>query len=169
MTGSLEEQVALYGDDGRPTGAVVPRSQMRARNLRHAATLIVVRNSRGEVYVHRRTDTKDVFPGRYDFAAGGVLQAGEEPYDAAVREAAEELGVSGVELEPLGEADYADEHTTYHAFAYTCVYDGPITWQPEEVAWGAWVGVERLREMVTRLPFVPDTLAVLGDRLMPEA
>ncbi len=168
MTGSAEEQVALYGDDGRPTGESVPRSQMRARNLRHAATLVVVRNSAGEVYVHRRTDTKDVFPGRYDFAAGGVLQAGEDPYEAAVREAAEELGVTGVELEVIGEDDYADAHTSYHAFAYTCVHDGPITWQPEEVAWGEWVSVERLREMLATLEFVPDTVAVLGERLLGE-
>jgi len=159
------EPVALYGDDGRPTGEVAPRAEVRARNLRHAATLVVVRNSAGEVYVHRRTDTKDVFPGRHDFAAGGVLQAGEIPYDAAVREAFEELGVHGVELTALGEADYADEHTAYHAFAYTCVYDGPITWQPEEVAWGAWVSVARLREMVGEVEFVPDTVAVLGDWL----
>jgi 8-oxo-dGTP pyrophosphatase MutT (NUDIX family) len=169
VTDPGEERVALYGADGLPTGEAVPRSQMRACNLRHAATLVVVRNSAGEVYVHRRTDTKDVFPGRYDFAAGGVLQAGEEPYAAAVREVAEELGVTGVALAPLGEDDYADADTSYHAFAYTCVYDGPITWQPEEVAWGEWVGVERLREMVATLPFVPDTVAVLGGRIMPEA
>ncbi|MBM0125456.1 NUDIX domain-containing protein [Pimelobacter simplex] len=142
---------------------------MRARNLRHAATLVVVRNSVGEVYVHRRTDTKDVFPGRYDFAAGGVLQAGEDPYDSAVREAAEELGVSGVELAVIGEDDYADAHTAYHAFAYTCVYDGPITWQPEEVAWGAWVSLERLREMLATEAFVPDTVAVLGEWLRQAA
>ncbi|WP_278259673.1 NUDIX domain-containing protein [Nocardioides convexus] len=93
------------------------------------------------MYVHRRTDTKDVFPGFHDFAAGGVLQIGEDPYDAAVREAQEELGVTGVALTGLGEGDYADDHTRYHAFCFTCVYDGPITWQPEEVAWGAWVSV----------------------------
>ncbi len=165
----MDEQVALYGTVGRPTGEVAPRSEVRARNLRHAATLVVVRNAAGQVYVHRRTETKDVFPGRYDFAAGGVLQAGEVPYDAAVREAAEELGVTGVALQPWGEGDYADEDTSYHAFAYTCVYDGPITWQPEEVAWGAWVTVEELREMVATRPFVPDTLALLGSRIMPEA
>lgn len=160
-----DEPVALYGADGRPTGEVAPRREVRARNLRHAATLVVVRNSRGEVYVHRRTDTKDVFPGRYDFAAGGVLQAGEVPYDAAVREAFEELGVQGVGLSVLGEGDYADEHTAYHGFAYTCVYDGPIAWQPEEVAWGAWVSVARQREMLGEEEFVPDTVALLADWL----
>lgn len=155
------EQVPLYDDTGRPTGEVVDRSEVRRRNLRHAATAVIVRNSRGEVYVHRRTDTKDVYPGLYDFCAGGVLQAGEEPCDAAMREAEEELGVRGVELISLGEADYADDSTRYHAFCFTCVYDGPITWQPEEVAWGDWVTVDRLREMLATWEFVPDSAALL--------
>ena len=162
-TSPANESVPLYGDGGLPTGEVVERHEVRARNLRHAATAVVVQNPRGEVYVHRRTDTKDVFPGMYDFAAGGVLQAGEEPYAAAVREAEEELGVTGVELTPIGEADYADDHTSYHAFCFTCVYDGPITWQPEEVVWGEWVSLERLQEMLRTLPFVPDTSGLLGD------
>lgn len=162
MSGSPgDELVPLYDEAGRPSGEVVTRREMRARNLRHAATAVVVRNTAGEVYVHRRTDTKDVFPGRYDFAAGGVLQVGEDPYDAAVREAEEELGVAGVPLTGLGEADYADDHTSYHAFCFTCVYDGPITWQPEEVAWGAWVTVAELGAMVAAEEFVPDTLALL--------
>ena len=163
-----DELVPLYDDAGLPSGEVVTRREVRARNLRHAATAVVVRNSAGEVYVHRRTDTKDVFPGFHDFAAGGVLQVGEDPYDAAVREAEEELGVRGVALTSLGEGDYADENTRYHGFCFTCVYDGPITWQPEEVAWGAWVPVADLREMIATRPFVPDTIALLGDLVLSE-
>lgn len=158
----MTELVALYGEDGRPTGEVVARAEMRARNLRHAATAIVVLDPAGRVYVHRRTHTKDVYPGRYDFAAGGVLQAGEDPYESAVREAEEELGVAGVDLRPLYEADYADDQTRYHAYCYECTWDGPIRWQPEEVAWGEWVAPERLVEMLDELPFVPDTVANLG-------
>ena len=78
----MDEIVALYDERGRPVGSA-PRSRMRAENLRHAATAVVVRDPWGRVHVHRRTDTKDVYPGRYDFAAGGVLLAGEEPLDAA--------------------------------------------------------------------------------------
>lgn len=158
----MVELVALYGEDGHPTGEVVTRERMRAENLRHAATHVVVRNSVGLVYVHRRTDTKDVYPGRYDFTAGGVLQAGEDPYEAAVREVAEELGVTGVELVPLHEADYADDHTAFHAFCYECTYDGPISWQPEEVAWGEWVTPARLLELIGELPFMPDAVVNLG-------
>ena len=162
----VEELVDLYDEAGRVVGRA-PRSRVRAENLPHAGTGVVVRNSRGEIYVHRRTDTKDVFPGCYDLAAGGVVAAGEDPDDAAVREAAEELGVRGVPLRPLGVTRYADERTTYVAFLYETVYDGPITHQSQEVAWGAWMTPE---QVLARLddpawPFVPDSRALLADRV----
>lgn len=152
------EVVALYDEAGRPCGTA-PRARVRAENLRHAATAVVVRNGAGDVYVHRRTDTKDLYPGRYDFCAGGVLRAGEDPLESARREVAEELGVTGVALVPLGAADYADEHTRMREFLYECTYDGPVTWQPDEVAWGAWVTPARLLRMLDDLPFMPDSVA----------
>lgn len=140
---------------------------MRAENLRHAATAVVVRDSLGRVYVHRRTDTKDVYPGRRDFAAGGVVAAGEDPDLAAVRELAEELGVTGVPLTRLGEGDYADAHTDYHGFCFTAEWDGPIRWQAEEVVSGGWMTAEALAAAFTAEPddFMPDTVALLGDWL----
>ncbi len=164
-----EEVVALYDDGGRPAGAA-PRSLMRAHNLRHAATGVIVRDSWGRIYVHRRTHTKDVYPSRWDFSAGGVLLAGEDPLEGAGRELAEELGVTS-ELEPLGEADYADQHTSYHAFLYVTTWDGPIIPQPEEVAYGAWLSVERLLERIDdpEIEFMPDTVSLLGPWLRQRA
>ncbi len=37
--------------------------------------------------------------------------------------------------------------------------DGPIRWQPAEVAWGQWVTPERLLEMLDELEFMPDAVA----------
>ncbi|MGI8695317.1 MAG: NUDIX hydrolase, partial [Mycobacteriales bacterium] len=71
--------VALY-DPADPDGRVLgraPRSDVRAGNLPHAGTGVLVRDSAGRVYVHRRADTKDVFPGLHDCFAGGVVGAGE--------------------------------------------------------------------------------------------
>ena len=155
--------VAILDDDNHVAGAV-PRSVMRRDNLRHAATGVLVRNPAGDIYVHRRTPTKDVYPGRYDFAAGGVVVAGEDPYDAVVRELDEELGVSGVELTALPEGDYADDHTTYHAYLYTCVWDGPVKHQPEEVEWGDWITPADLLAKLdgSEWSFMPDTAALLG-------
>ncbi len=143
---------------------------MRAQNLRHAATGVLVRDSWGRVYVHRRTPTKDVYPSRWDFTAGGVVLADEDPLDAARRELAEELGVTS-DLVPLGEADYADDQTTYHAFRFVTTWDGPITPQPEEIAYGAWLSIERLLERLLDpdVEFMPDTLALFGDWLHARA
>jgi aminoglycoside phosphotransferase (APT) family kinase protein len=137
---------------------------MRAQNLRHAATGVLVRDSYGRIYVHRRTPTKDVYPSRWDFTAGGVLLDGEDPLDGARRELAEELSVTS-ELDSLGEADYQDDHTTYHAFRYVTTWDGPIVTQPEEVAYGAWVSVEHLlgRMVDPAVEFMPDTVALFGE------
>jgi isopentenyldiphosphate isomerase len=154
----VEEQVALVDESGVVVGQA-PRSQVRAQNLRHRATGVLLRDSYGLVYVHRRTDTKDVFPGAYDCVAGGVVLAGETPRAAAERELAEELGVSGVPLRPLLTSEYADEHTRYVAYVYEATWDGPITHQPEEVAWGAWMTIEDLLQRLRDpgWPFVPDS------------
>lgn len=159
----MDELVALYDDSGRPSGTAL-RSRMRAENLHHAATAVVVRDSLGRIYVHRRTTTKDVYPGRRDFAAGGVLTAGEHPDRAAERELAEELGVGGVPLLPIGEGDYRDDHTSYHGFCYLTTWDGPVVWQPEEVASGGWTTVEDLLIELDADPadFMPDTVGLLG-------
>lgn len=163
---AAEEQVGVYDEAGQEVTSV-PRSRMRAENLRHGATAVVVRDGLGRVYVHRRTTTKDVYPGLLDFAAGGVLQAGENPHDGAVREAAEELGVQGVPLVTAGEADYADRSSTYRAFRYTTTYDGPIRWQPEEVSWGDWFTVGALCRLLEQTPddVVPDSRALWAAQL----
>lgn len=160
----MDELVALY-EAGNLAGRVVgsaPRSRVRAENLPHAATAVMLRDGAGRVYVHRRTDTKDVYPGMHDAWAGGVVLAGEDPVAAAGRELTEELGVHGCELRPLGVFWYADDHTNYLAYSFEARYDpqanGPVVHQPEEVAHGWWMEWD---DLLARLadpdwPFVPD-------------
>lgn len=164
---SADERVALYDELGAVVGAAT-RSRVRAQNLRHGATAVVVRDGLGRVYVHRRTRTKDVYAGLLDFAAGGVLQAGEHPRGGALREVQEELGVAGVALKTVGQDDYRDEASTYRAFRYTTTYDGPIRWQPEEVSWGDWFTVGALCRLIAQTPdaFVPDSRALWVTQLL---
>ncbi len=159
-----DEVVALFDDAGAAVGAA-PRSRVRAENLRHGTTAILVFDSSGRIYVHRRTATKDVYPGLRDFCCGGVLLAGEEPDEGAAREAFEELGVHGVPLRAVAVRSYEDAVTRFVCFHYTCVYDGVVTWQPEEVADGGWMTVAELAGAVAAHPedFVPDSVALALD------
>jgi len=155
--GAADEQVALYDPAGQVVGAV-PRWRMRRDGLWHAASSVLVRSSDGEsVYVHRRTGTKDVYPGMHDCWAGGVVAAGEDPGTAARRELAEELGVRAP-VEFLFRTTYDRDSVRYHAFLHESRWDGPIRHQPEEVAEGRWMPLAELRERLhdPEWPFVPD-------------
>ena len=154
-----KELVALYDERGRPTGRVAPRGLVYRDGLWHAATGVLLRSGDGErLYVHRRTDTKLVHPGAWDCWAGGVVDPGETPDEAAVRELAEELGVRAAPLVPLERFVYDDGRLRYHVFAYEAFWDGPVTWQPEEVAWGGWMTVAELEAMLAdpTCTFAPD-------------
>ncbi len=157
-----EEQVAILDEDGRVVGAA-PRSVMRRDNLRHLVVAVLVRDPAGRVYVHRRTDTKDVFPGLHDCFVAGTVQAGEDPDPAASREVAEELGVVGVPLAPLFTMAYADADTRHVAHVFAVTWAGPVTHQASEIAWGDWMTVDELRAHLADpdWPFVPDGRALV--------
>jgi isopentenyldiphosphate isomerase len=157
-----EEQVAIIDAAGAVVGSA-SRSVMRRDNLPHVVVAVLVRNPAGRIYVHRRTETKDVFPGMHDCLAAGCLQSGEEVLAAARREVAEELGVVGVPLAPLFVMRYDDASTRHLCHAFLATYDGPITHQADEVAWGAWMTPDELRDRLAdpEWPFVPDGRALI--------
>jgi isopentenyldiphosphate isomerase len=160
-----DEVVALY-DPAHVTGRVVgtaSRSRVRAENLPHAATAVVVLRPTGEVLVHRRADTKDLWPGAHDCAAGGVVLAGESPDEAARRELAEELGIAGVQLAAVLTFWYRDERTHHLAHVYTAVWDGEVRFDDGEVAAAWWEAPDVLLARLEDpgFAFVPDTRAMI--------
>ena len=149
-------------DDAGLTVAVVTRREMRARRLPHRSTFILVFNRRGELFIHLRTATKDVFPSYWDPCVGGVLAAGED-YDAgAARELAEEIGVRSA-LERLFPLRYDDAHTVVHGMVYRARNDGPFHLQPEEVVRGEFLALALVEERAASGPFCPDGLAALAE------
>lgn len=161
MSDPREELVDVIDDEGR-TIAVVPRREMRGKRLAHRCVYLLVFNGQGEMFVHQRTASKDVYPSHWDVAVGGVLSAGESFDTGARREGAEELGVV-VEPEPLFPFRYADERSVVQAMVYRVRHEGPFTLQIEEIVEGKFVGEEELDGMMAREAFCPDGLAVLAE------
>jgi len=148
-------------DDEGHVLEVVPRARMRAENLRHRAVFILVTASDGRVLVHRRSSTKDVWPGWWDLAVGGVVAAGEGWDQAARRELAEEVGLDDVEPEWVGVGRYDDDKVRLVAHVYRLVHDGPFRFLDGEVVEARFVSASELRELVSTQPFLPDSRALV--------
>jgi 8-oxo-dGTP pyrophosphatase MutT (NUDIX family) len=158
--GAADEIVTVVDEHNNVVGAV-PRQEMRAKRLPHRSTYILVFNERGELYVQKRTLTKDVFPGYFDVAAGGVVLAGETYEQGAARELEEEMGIRGVALTRLFDFYFEHEHTRLWGCAFSCMYDGAISLQEEEVESGAFMPVRDILHRAETEPYTPDGMYVL--------
>jgi 8-oxo-dGTP pyrophosphatase MutT (NUDIX family) len=158
---AADEIVTIVDEHNHVVGAI-SRREMRARRLPHRSTYILVFNRSGHLYVQKRTMTKDVFPGYYDPAAGGVVLAGESYEVCAKRELAEEMGIQDVPLLWHFDFYFADTHSRVWGGGFSCVYDGEIVLQEEEVESGAFLPIDDiLRRAQTEL-FTPDSMYVLS-------
>jgi isopentenyldiphosphate isomerase len=159
------EQVLLVDEQDRPVGQA-SRARMRAEGLLHRATFIFVFARDGRLLLQRRTLTKDLWPGYYDAAAGGVVAAGEDYDTCARRELVEELGIEPPSLTRRFHFRYEDGQARCFGQVYTCTHDGPFRLQPEEVAEAHFVDAADV--LAGRYsPATPDTVRALA-RLLEE-
>ncbi|WP_368164033.1 NUDIX hydrolase YfcD [Aeromonas sp. R6-2] len=140
---------------------IAPRDEIRRDNLAHRATYILVRRSDGRVVVQRRTLCKDFCPGMLDACCGGVVSAGEQYDESALRELAEELGVQGVPLHGFG--TFYSRSDLYHVWGglYLCTYDGELTLQAEEVESIEELTLEQIAARADE--FTPDSLIAIAE------
>ncbi len=160
MNNPIEEQVQIVDRQNRITGAA-PRSVMRRKALTHRASFILVFNTSGELFLQKRTETKDIYPGYWDVAAGGVVMAGESYEESAERELAEELGIRDVPLIVLFDHYYEDPDNRVWGRVFYCSHEGPFILQVEEVAYGRFTPLDEALLLSLSEPFTPDGVEIL--------
>lgn len=140
--------------------AIVTRAEMRAAALRHRCVYIAVVDSDHRLLVHKRADWKDVFPGAWDLAFGGVCDVGESFDASAHRELAEEAGVSGTLLD-RGPVSFAAPGVALVGRLYVCRHDGPFSFNDGEVVATRWIALDELASFVAANDVPPDSRSVI--------
>jgi 8-oxo-dGTP pyrophosphatase MutT (NUDIX family) len=136
----------------------VTRAVMRAERLRHRCVFVAVLHPDGRLLIHQRSPHKDVWPGWWDIAVGGVVTAGEGYDDAARRELLEEVGIDASPA-PLGGGVYEDEQVRLIGRCYQVVHPGPFRFHDGEVVRAEWIELSGLAD--DRRRFLPDSTALL--------
>jgi len=129
------------------------RSVVHRTGLKHRAVHVFVFNSRGEVFLQKRSMSKDSSPGLWDSSASGHLDCGED-YDAcAVRELREEIGLDVSECpRRLFKVAACDRTGQEFVWLYQCASEGPFTLHPEEIERGDWFTPEQVTQWVRERP-----------------
>jgi len=74
-------------------GKIILKSAARKEGLMYAVSHLWIYNSKGEVLLQHRCKEKKLYPNKWDISVAGAVDSGENPLQAAVREAKEEIGL----------------------------------------------------------------------------
>jgi 16S rRNA (adenine1518-N6/adenine1519-N6)-dimethyltransferase len=111
------------------------RTKVHGNNLLHRAVHILIFNKMGEVYLQRRSPSKDRHPLLWDSSAAGHVDAGEE-YDAAARrELQEELGID-VPLKRALKLPASERTDHEFIWLYRGRHDGEFKLNRNEIEYG---------------------------------
>ncbi|MBI1177721.1 NUDIX domain-containing protein [bacterium] len=116
-----------------------PRSEVHRLDLKHRAVHVLVFNGKGELFLQKRSMSKDTHPGVWDSSSSGHLDSGED-YDAcAIRELGEEIGLFVDEApQRLFKVDACHATGQEFVWVYQCSAEGPFALHPEEIETGDW-------------------------------
>jgi isopentenyldiphosphate isomerase len=152
---SDQEMLDIVDEDDRVLSSASRRKVLDEYQL-HRAVVFFVFDREGNVFVNKRSASKEIYPGYWSIAFGGHVLAGESYDAAAIREVQEETGLFD---RPVRIGSYkkrtADERENVAVYRVAASRDLDLF--PEEIEYGQFVTVAELNEYLGRFDFLPET------------
>lgn len=157
------------------------RADVHQHGWRHRAVHIFVLSKGGQLFLQKRSPSKDRHPGKWDSSAAGHLDAGEDYRQAAERELYEELMVKAGAAEEEGCGSLSEvaridacEGTGWEFVRLYCgEVAGKIRTHGREISCGAYFPLSLVQEWVGKRPedFAPGFIECLrrfGEEVEPQ-
>ena len=155
MKDNNEEMFPVVDEDGNIIGAASRGECHSGSKLLHPVVHLHVFNSKGELYLQKRPEWKQIQPGKWDTAVGGHIDLGESVDIALKRETKEEVGIE----------DFTPELLTHYVFESSCekelvvvyktTFDGEVH-PSEELDGGRFWTLEEIKANLGKDVFTPN-------------
>ena len=151
-----QELFPVVDADGQIIGSATRGECHNGSRLLHPVVHLHLFNSKGELYLQKRPEWKDIQPGKWDTAVGGHIDYGETPENALRREVCEELGIT--DFQPQFIEKYIFESTRERELVYVnrTTYDGPVSPSNEELDGGRFWTLAEIRAAIGKDILTPN-------------
>lgn len=156
MIDSPETLLPEVDEQGNITGTMTRAEAHSGTKHLHPVVHLHVFNSKGDLYLQKRPDWKDIQPGKWDTAVGGHIDLGESVEQALHREVREEIGITDYTPERLKHYVFESDKEKELVFVFRTVYDKPINPDKEELADGRFWSRQEIRNNIGKGIFTPN-------------
>jgi 16S rRNA (adenine1518-N6/adenine1519-N6)-dimethyltransferase len=153
------ELLQVVDEQDRPVGTLERAAVHREARL-HRAVHVFVLNDQGELFLQKRSTSKDTYPGRWDSSAAGHVGLGESYEACAEREIVEELGARFA-LKRIGRLEAGEETGFEFIQIFLGRSNGPFPLHPEEIETGGFFPLHLVDRWIKFRPgdFAPGFIA----------
>lgn len=121
-----DELFPVVDEDGNIVGTATRGECHGDSKLLHPVVHLHVFDGKGNLFLQKRPEWKDIQPGKWDTSVGGHVDLGEDVSSALKREVSEELGIEEFVPEFIVSYVFESDRERELVFVHKTVYDGPI-------------------------------------------
>lgn len=121
-----DELFPVVDEDGNIVGTATRGECHGGSKLLHPVVHLHVFDGKGNLFLQKRPEWKDIQPGKWDTSVGGHVDLGEDVSSALKREVSEELGIEEFVPEFIVGYVFESDRERELVFVHKTVYDGPI-------------------------------------------
>ena len=151
-----QELFPVVDESGLIIGSATRGECHSGSKLLHPVVHLHVFNSKGDIYLQKRPEWKDIQPGKWDTAVGGHIDYGETPEEALHREVREELGITKFCPEQLDMYVFESQRERELVYVNRTTYDGEICPSAAELDGGRFWTMQEIQEAMGKGILTPN-------------
>ena len=147
MKKTMDQEYLEVVDQNNQVVGTANRREIHEKGWRHRSVHILIFNTKGDLYLQKRSPSKDQYPDHWDTSAAGHTDPGETQREAAQRELLEELGLD-VPLTEVFQYPACPETGWEFVTLFTARTDAPVHLNLEEATDGKYFTSEQLTQLL---------------------